>query len=74
VSIAAWHFTDDRTLHPADQTPSVLLNSGTASTTDSEILRNRGGLGAIVNTRTITLTNVTFRDNVPADCDGCGWE
>ena len=50
---------------------TALWNAGTATITDSAFLRNQGGQAAIVNTGSITLTNVTFRDNVPADCVGC---
>jgi hypothetical protein len=69
MAIEGSRFTDNDTR--SSGTVSVLWNAGTATVKDSSFLRNQGGQAAIVNRGTITFTNVTFRDNVPADCVGC---
>ena len=68
MTIEGSRFTDNAS---GSGTPACCTNIGTATVTDSSFLRNQGGQAAIVNSGSITLTNVTFRDNVPADCVGC---
>ena len=70
LTIQASTFTDN-SANRESCNATVLTNGGTATINDSLFARNQGGQEAIVDAGSIMLSNVTFRDNEPADCVGC---